>query len=132
MFKPLLAAAAIACLAPAAPALADHDRAPARVQFDFRVDTYGRDHRFRGPQISRHQAIRIARSYGLRQVRDVDLRRGVWEVNGFGRRGRIEVEINARTGRVIDVDRHRRRGWGRRGRDHHHDRHDDRRGRYYF
>ena len=122
MLKPLLIAAAVAALAPAAPALADPSRPSVQLELQFGSPGY-RDQRHRsGPNISRWQAIRIAESYGLIHARDVELRRGVWEIRGPTRHGWIEVEINARNGRVIDVDRHR----GRHGHDRDRDR--DRRG----
>lgn len=81
----LLAACGFACLAFAAtPARADDD--------------------CRGP-VSRAQAIDIARSVGMVQVREVDCDDDEWEVEGRDARGReMEVEISSRTGRVLEIE----------------------------
>ena len=56
--------------------------------------------------ITAEQAISIARQQGLVSVEDVDRDDGKWEVEGKDANGReIEVEIDMRTGRVINVDR---------------------------
>ena len=56
--------------------------------------------------IGRQQAIAIARSVGLVRVEEVECDDDEWEVEGWDARGReIEVEIDARTGRIKEVDR---------------------------
>ncbi len=109
MFRSLIIASALAAAAPAAPALAAGPSIVIELGVHDRGDRYDR-----GPNISRREAARIAYSYGLTDVRDIELRGGVWEVSGRSNRGgRIEVEISARNGRVIDVDYGRGRGRGR-------------------
>jgi uncharacterized membrane protein YkoI len=50
--------------------------------------------------------VRIARTTGLVRVEEVDCDDSKWEVEGRDARGReIEVEVSARTGRILDVDR---------------------------
>jgi uncharacterized membrane protein YkoI len=57
--------------------------------------------------ISAEQAISIARQHGLVTVEEVDRDGGKWEVEGRDADGReIEVDIDMRTGHVLDVDRH--------------------------
>lgn len=110
MFRSLVLASVLALAAPVAPALADPT---VTIQLGVHDADWGR-HRDRDRNISRREAVRIAYSYGVTDIRDVDLRGGVWEINGRTHRGgRVEIEISARTGRVIDVDygRDRRRGW---------------------
>lgn len=87
MLRPLALVALIASLpALTTPATADDDRC-------------------RGP-VSAEDAIRIARTAGLVRVEEVDCDDRKWEVEGRDARGReIEVEISARTGRILDVDR---------------------------
>ena len=115
LIAPLIVGGALAA-APLAPALAQSPAPVASVHVEVGASPAhyrGRGYRG-GPNINRREAVRIASSYGLARVRDVELRRGVWEIDGISRRGaRIEVEINARTGRVLDVDygRDRRRGY---------------------
>jgi len=122
MLKSLIAAATLIVAVPLAPALADNSGPTLRVQIS--QHSAGHRHNRRGyahrPQINRHQAVRIARQYGLARVTDVDFDRGRWEVEGRTRRGaRVEVEISARTGRVVDVDYFRRgRGYNRGARAH--------------
>ncbi len=87
MLRPLALVALIASLpALTTPAMADDDRC-------------------RGA-VSAEDAIRIARTAGLVRVEEVDCDDRKWEVEGRDARGReIEVEISARTGRILDVDR---------------------------
>lgn len=121
MLKSLIAAGALAVAAPLAPALAD-----SHTSFSISVGTtpvsYHNSWRrgYRHFAINRYEAVRIAERYGLARVRDIDFEQGFWEVEGWTRRGaRVEVEISARTGRVVDVDYYRRgRGYDRRGRGH--------------
>ena len=57
------------------------------------------------PSISEAQAVRIARGYGMVEVRDVERDDGGWEIEGRDHRGRdLKVTINRR-GRVTDVER---------------------------
>lgn len=64
------------------------------------------DDAFCGGSISRAQAIEIARGVGLVRVEEVDCDDDEWEVEGRDVRGReIEVEIDARTGRITEVER---------------------------
>jgi hypothetical protein len=115
VIKSILAAAALGLLVPAAPALADHARPSVRIEVGV-VDAAHRRGYDNGPNITARQAARIASSHGAARIYDIDFRRGVWEVKGSTWRGaRIELEISARTGRVIDVD-YGRGGQGR-GRD---------------
>lgn len=59
----------------------------------------------RGP-IQAEEAIRIARTAGVVRVQEVECDDGKWEVEGRDARGRkIEVEISARDGRILDIDR---------------------------
>jgi len=130
VLKSLIAAAALAATVPLAPALADNGGPTLRIEIGHHSANHRparrgyahhsqRDYAHR-PRISRHEAVRIARHYGLSRVTDVDFDRGRWEVEGRTRRGaRVEVEISARTGRVVDVDYFRRgRGYNRHGRAH--------------
>jgi hypothetical protein len=111
MLKSVLAAATLGLTIPAAPALADH-AAPVRVEVQFHSVDH-RHGRFDRSGIDRREATRIAASYGMSRIYDLDLKRGVWEVSGSTwRGGHIEIEISARTGRVLDVDY----GRGQRGR----------------
>ncbi|PWS35993.1 hypothetical protein DFH01_17455 [Falsiroseomonas bella] len=60
----------------------------------------------RGGGISRAQAIQIARSLGMVRVQEVECDDDEWEVEGRDPAGReMEVEIDRRTGRVIEVER---------------------------
>lgn len=55
--------------------------------------------------LSADQAIEIARANGMTRVTGVELDDDEWEVEGYDRRGReMEVEIDARTSRVKDID----------------------------
>jgi hypothetical protein len=59
-------------------------------------------------RIDRHEAVRIARDHGMDEVNDTDRDRGVWTIRGRDRHGdRMRIVISARSGRVIDIDRHR-------------------------
>ncbi len=93
-------------------------------------DRYDNWNRYnRGGWVNRYQAIRIAQGYGLARLTDLDFDNGFWEVEGVTARGaRIDVEISARTGRVVDVD-YGWRGHGRRFRGHDHHAHRDHDGR---
>jgi uncharacterized membrane protein YkoI len=87
MLRPLTLAALVASL----PLVA----APARAD----------DNGCRG-RVTAEEAIRIARTAGLVQVREVDCDDGKWEIEGRDARGReIEVDVSARDGRILDVDR---------------------------
>lgn len=64
----------------------------------------GRDDRSNAERvaISRDQAIETARAQGVATIREVDLRDGNWNVEGYTDSGRrIEVEIDARSGQVV-------------------------------
>jgi hypothetical protein len=131
--KTLIAAAVLAA-APAAPALADHGGPTVTVELGIQTvdERWDRDndrdgdYRYRDRDrdrdwdrgwdndrgVSRREAVRIAYSYGVTRVYDVDRRGGVWQVTGTGwRGGRIEIEISARSGRVLDIDYGRRGRW---------------------
>lgn len=55
-------------------------------------------------EISERDAVRIARSEGVREVDEVVARRGTYRVLGADRRGRdIRVDIDRRSGEVISV-----------------------------
>jgi uncharacterized membrane protein YkoI len=59
----------------------------------------------RGMLISRAQAIAIAATVGLVRIKEVDCDDDEWEVEGWTAWGReIEVEIDARTGRIKEVE----------------------------
>ncbi len=82
---PVLAAVALAALLQAAPARADDD--------------------CRAHPIARAQAIAIALAAGLVRVSEVDCDDDAWEVEGWTLTGRrIEVGIDARTGRIKEVE----------------------------
>lgn len=69
----------------------------------------GDDRSFAGFQVSRATAVDIARAQGMRDVREVKARRGVWKVEGTDANGaRMEVEIDGFTGAVVKVERQRR------------------------
>jgi uncharacterized membrane protein YkoI len=56
--------------------------------------------------ITAEQAIEIARQQGLVTVEEVDRDDGKWEVEGKDASGReIEVDIDARSGKVVKVER---------------------------
>jgi hypothetical protein len=60
----------------------------------------------RGDDVSRGEAVRIARGEGLRDVDDVSRRGRRWIVEGSDRRGNdIRVTIDSRDGSVVDVER---------------------------
>jgi Tfp pilus assembly protein FimT len=81
--------AVLAALAVPAPALADGDD----------------DRRAAKSAVSREQAVRIARGYGMVRVTDIEQDDGGWEVEGRDHRGReLEVKIDRR-GRVTSVER---------------------------
>lgn len=71
--------------------------------YDRREDR--RDDRYeRRRELSEREAVRIARSEGLREVDDVLRTRRTFRVIGADRRGRdIRVEIDRRTGEVLSV-----------------------------
>lgn len=53
-------------------------------------------------RVSRERAAAIAAEQGVTRVREIELRRGRWKVEGFAADGRvIEVEIDAQTGAVL-------------------------------
>lgn len=82
---PLLAAVALAALLQATPARADEA--------------------CRAHPIARAQAIAIALTAGLVRVKEVDCDDDEWEVEGWTVTGRrIEVEIDARTGRIKEIE----------------------------
>ena len=59
-----------------------------------------------GGPVSAAEAIRIATDAGVALVREVECDDGEWEVEGRDAYGRkIEVEIHATTGRVINIER---------------------------
>jgi hypothetical protein len=75
--------------------LEDDRRGPPRSE---RRDRRDRD------EVSEREAIRIARSEGLREVDDVDRTRRSFRITGADRRGRdILVEVDRRTGDVLRV-----------------------------
>lgn len=87
---PLLAAVALAALLQAAPARADGARG---------------DDDCRGHPILRAQAVAIALMAGVVRVTEVDCDDDEWEVEGWTAAGRkIEVEIDARTGRIKEIE----------------------------
>lgn len=63
-----------------------------------------RDREDRHREITEREAIRIARSQGLRELDDVDRTRSTFRVVGEDRRGRdIRVTIDRRSGEVLSV-----------------------------
>ena len=103
--------AGIAAVAPAAPASAQGIViTPNGVRiFPGDPDFHRWGSRYRR-NVDRSDAIWIARRHGVGRVWDVDRRGSRWVVRGDNRRGGggLRVTINARNGRVIDVDRIRR------------------------
>jgi uncharacterized membrane protein YkoI len=86
--KRLLIAAALA-FGVASPALADHQGGH-------------HDHGASHAAISQARALEVASAQGVTRVREIELRRGVWKVEGFTAAGRaIEVEIDAQSGAVV-------------------------------
>jgi hypothetical protein len=63
-----------------------------------------------GREFDRSEAIHIARLSGVARVRNVDRRGRYWIVLGEPRRGRdlLNVRVDARTGRVVGMNRLRR------------------------
>ncbi len=58
------------------------------------------------PTVSVEQAIRIANQQGLVSVEKIERDENEWEIEGRDAQGReIEVEIDATTGQVINIDR---------------------------
>lgn len=83
MTRALVLAALAALIVPAAPLAADDE-----------------DRRISAPSISRAQAIRIARGYGMARIEQIEADDGGWEIEGWDHRGReLEVQIDRR-GRV--------------------------------
>jgi uncharacterized membrane protein YkoI len=63
------------------------------------------DDECRGMPVTRAQAIAIAAAVGLVRVKEVDCDDDEWEVEGWNAAGReMEVEIDARTGRVKEIE----------------------------
>jgi hypothetical protein len=114
VLRSLLAAAALGVMVPAAPALADRSEPRIEVAIAARHgDSRRHDRHEEDRGVSRRQAARIAGDYGVVDIDDISMRRGVWRVSGETWRGReLIVEISARTGRVLEV-RYRDRGRGR-------------------
>jgi uncharacterized membrane protein YkoI len=84
----LLAVATLLCTA--APALADHGRGGDEAATHAHA------------AIPQARALEIAAAQGVARVREVELRRGVWKVEGFTAQGRaVEVEIDAHSGEVV-------------------------------
>lgn len=86
--KTILAAslAAVMLAAPASLALADDD--------------------YRGSvSVSKEQALEIARGYGLDRLKEIELDDGEWEIEGCTADGyEIEIDVNARSGRVTELE----------------------------
>lgn len=62
------------------------------------------DERHHGPVTAEH-AIEIARRAGMVRVTAVDCDDGTWDIGGCDARGReMEVEIDPRTGRILDIE----------------------------
>jgi uncharacterized membrane protein YkoI len=96
MIRTVLAASlAAAAVLVAAPAFADDDdnRREYRVASSSSVN------------ISRAEALRIAREHGLSRLEEIELDDGEWEIEGRTRNGReIEIDISARTGQVLELE----------------------------
>ena len=102
MKLPLLAAAfAVALPVSAAPAFADDDMAPARLQ---RLDDEAVARKF---PILHKRAIEIALQNGIKTVHDVDLEDdGDWQIEGRDADGReLEIELSATDGSIRKIDR---------------------------
>lgn len=64
-----------------------------------------RGHRGAREAISIDQAIEIARANGMVRITEIELDDDEWEIEGRDYRGReMEIEIDAYTGRVKDID----------------------------
>ena len=100
--KHLMPAALIAlAIGSAAPAFADDDMSPARLQ---RLDAQAAS---LGYAITHAKAIEIAKANGLASIREIDLEDNAeWKVEGRDAQGReLEVELSARDGAVRKVER---------------------------
>lgn len=70
-----------------------------------RMDRRDRRERDRRDEISERQAVRIAKSEGVRTVDDIRKTRSRYVIEGLDRRGNdIEVSIDRRNGDVISVN----------------------------
>ena len=59
----------------------------------------------RAAQISIQDALRIATDKGIRDIREVELTRNRWEIEGRDARGRrVEVYIDARSGQILKIE----------------------------
>jgi hypothetical protein len=57
--------------------------------------------------VTRGEALEIAKTEGVVEVWEVKARRGVWEVEGADASGtKLEVEIDGDTGEVVKVERY--------------------------
>lgn len=69
----------------------------------------GDDRSFAGFQVSRATAVDIAKAHGMRDVREVKARKGVWKIEGFDADGRkMEIEIDGFSGAVVKLERYGR------------------------
>ena len=104
----ILAAASIASAAPAMAQGIEIGRDGVRLvdpnrRDDMRRDDMRRDDR-RGREIGERDAVRIARTEGVREVDDVTRMRNSFRVMGTDRRGDdIQVDVDRRTGEVLSV-----------------------------
>lgn len=58
-----------------------------------------------GGPVTAERAIQIARGAGMTRVEEVECDDGTWEIEGRDARGReMEVEIDPRTGRILDIE----------------------------
>lgn len=56
--------------------------------------------------ITAEQALEVARKHGLVHLKEIERDDDKWEVEGLDAEGReIEVEVNLRTGEVVDIER---------------------------
>lgn len=67
----------------------------------------GRDDRsFAGFEISRATAVDSARAQGMREVRQVEARNGMWKIRGTdGRGNEMHVDVDGFTGAVVKVEK---------------------------
>ena len=59
-----------------------------------------------GPyNISREQAIEIARQNGMAEIRETDRDDGLWEIEGHDANGdKLEIEISGQTGEIVKLE----------------------------
>ncbi len=66
-------------------------------------DRWG-DNRYGRHGVTQRQAVAIAQYRGMRRIGDIDFDDNRWKIEGWGRRGEMEIEISARNARILDID----------------------------